>query len=92
MGIDCPDIANIYHWGSIHTMEEYVQEIGMAVRNQMPSYATLIYKKAEHLLTLKWKSMALILPTAGAIYCTARLCFIRKVPWRVNVNAVTFAL
>ena len=47
MGIDCPDITYIYHWGSPHSIEEYVQEIGRAGRNQTQSYATLIYKKGR---------------------------------------------
>ena len=28
MGIDCPDIAQVIHWGPLHTIEEYVQESG----------------------------------------------------------------
>lgn len=47
MGIDCPDITHIYHWGPPHSIEEYVQEIGRAGRNQMQSYATLLYKKGR---------------------------------------------
>ena len=45
MGIDCPDIKQIYHQGPPHTVEEYVQEAGRAGRNQELSYATLIYNK-----------------------------------------------
>jgi bloom syndrome protein len=44
MGIDCPDIKHVYHWGVPHTMEEYVQESGRAGRNQEQSLATLAYK------------------------------------------------
>jgi len=28
MGIDCPDIRRIVHWGMPSTLEEYVQETG----------------------------------------------------------------
>ena len=37
MGIDCPDIRRIIHWGMPSTVEEYVQETGleeMDIRHQ----------------------------------------------------------
>ena len=43
MGIDCPNIINVYHWEPPHTIEEYVQESGRAGRNSQQCYATLIY-------------------------------------------------
>ena len=33
MGVDCPDIRRIIHWGSPSTIEEYVQETGCAGRD-----------------------------------------------------------
>ena len=30
MGVDCPDIKRIIHWGSPYTIEEYVQGTGHA--------------------------------------------------------------
>ena len=40
MGIDCPDIAQVIHWGPLHTIEEYVQESGRGGRNLEKCYAT----------------------------------------------------
>ena len=33
MGVDCPNIRKIYHWGSPSDIEEYVQETGRAGRD-----------------------------------------------------------
>ena len=41
MGIDCPDIRRIVHWGIPSTMEEYVQEAGRCGRDGNPSTAIL---------------------------------------------------
>ena len=41
MGVDCPDIYRIIHWGMPATLEEYVQETGRAGRDGEPSEAVL---------------------------------------------------
>ena len=38
------DIEHVFHWGSPHTIEEYVQEIGRVGQNLEPCHATLTYK------------------------------------------------
>lgn len=38
MGVDCPDIRQIYHWGPL---EEYAQKVGRGGRDQTPSKAIL---------------------------------------------------
>ena len=34
MGVDCPDIWKVIHWGPPHNIEQYVQEIGRAGRDK----------------------------------------------------------
>jgi len=45
MGIDCPDVHQIIHWGVPSSLEQYVQEIGRAGRDGLPSQATLFMGK-----------------------------------------------
>ena len=41
MGMDCPDIRRIIHWGSSTDVEMYLQEIGRAGRDGKQSIAIL---------------------------------------------------
>ena len=43
MGVDCPDIRRIIHWGIPSTLEEYVQETGRSGRDGNISKA-ILYK------------------------------------------------
>ena len=43
MGLDCPDIHQIIHWGPPSDFEQYVQEIGRAGRDGYASEAVLMY-------------------------------------------------
>ena len=43
MGIDCPNICNIVHFGVPATIEQYVQEAGRAGQDGEPSTALLLY-------------------------------------------------
>lgn len=47
MGIDCPDIHKIIHWGPPCNLEQYLQEIGRAGRDGNPSHAILIAGKGN---------------------------------------------
>ena len=48
MGIDCPDIHQIIHYGSPSSPEDYVQEIGRAGRDNIQSKAILMFGKLRN--------------------------------------------
>lgn len=48
MGVDCPDVRQIMHYGAPSLIEEYVQEIGRAGRDQLQSKAILLYKSSKY--------------------------------------------
>lgn len=41
MGVDCPNIRQIYHWGSPSLLEDYVQQVGRAGRDGEAAVATI---------------------------------------------------
>ena len=47
MGIDCPNVRQIIHWGVPCSLEQYIQEIGRAGRDSYPSQAILIAGKSS---------------------------------------------
>ncbi len=47
VGIDCPNIRRILHWGVPTTLEEYAQEIGRAGRDDKPTVAIYCMKELE---------------------------------------------
>ena len=52
MGIDCPNISQVIHWGPSSSIEDYVQEIGRAGRDpSMAASATLYYAKGDQQYT-----------------------------------------
>ena len=41
MGLDCPDIRRVIHWGASADVEQYLQETGRAGRDGLPAKAVL---------------------------------------------------
>ena len=46
MGVDCPNIRRIIHWGLPKTLEEYVQETGRSGRDGENAVA-ILYRGVE---------------------------------------------
>ena len=47
IGLNCPDIRQVVHFGCTDDVEMYVQEIGRARQDLQPSCALLLYKDKE---------------------------------------------
>ena len=47
MGIDCPDVHQIFHFGAPDSIESYIQETGRAGRDGVQSIAVLLLIKGE---------------------------------------------
>ncbi len=69
MGIDCPNIREVVHWGVPRTLEDYYQECGRAGRDGQPAKATLLYASPIN------KSLC---NETVVNYCQSRSCY-RKV-------------
>ena len=41
MGLDCPNVRRIIHWGAPEDLETYIQETGKAGRDGLPATVTL---------------------------------------------------
>ena len=67
MGVDCPDIRQVLHYGPPNLVEEYVQETGRAGRDGLPSKAILIYKTGKF-VGRRWWIMDKIVIFAGENY------------------------
>lgn len=80
MGVDCPDIRRLIHWGTPSTIEEYVQEIGRSERDSDASKAILYQgvggRNAQH-LTLR--TILKILQIVDADCYFKNFCYIQKV-------------
>ena len=47
MGIDCPDVHQVFHFGAPDSVESYIQESGRAGRDDVQSVAVLLLIKGE---------------------------------------------
>lgn len=52
MGLDCPNVSQVIHWGPSSTVEDYVQEIVRAGRDAaVQAHATLYVEKGDQQFT-----------------------------------------
>lgn len=58
LGIDCPDIRRVYHWGPPDDVYSYVQESGRARRDSEQSEAVLLYGKVKEYTSDKMREYA----------------------------------
>ncbi len=70
MGIDCPDIRRIIHWGMPSTLEEYVQETGRSGRDGELSVGVLYQGKGGRNASNKVKDYV-----SNTTVCRCRLLF-----------------
>ena len=47
MGVDCPNILEVIHWGVPRSPEDYYRECGRAGRDGLPARATLLYASRQ---------------------------------------------
>ena len=47
MGLNCPNVRRIIHWGPPSDIESYIQETGRAGRDGDTAHASLYYAKRE---------------------------------------------
>ena len=47
MGLDCPDVRQVFHWGPSNDIASYIQETGRCGRDGFCSNAVLFYSKAD---------------------------------------------
>lgn len=72
MGIDCPDVRQIIHWG-VPDGEMYVQESGRGGRDGKPSLATVLYSKGD--LSLKHVTKHMVKYCENETVCRRKLLF-----------------
>lgn len=58
LGVDCPDISHVIHFGTPASVHQYVQETGRAGRDGQQSFATLLYGKGEEHIEPSMKAYA----------------------------------
>ena len=47
MGLDCPDVRQILHWGMSHDIESYIQETGRSGRDGFMANGVLFYCSSD---------------------------------------------
>ena len=83
LGIDCPDIRRVYHWGSPHDLNSYVQETGRAGSDHHRSDAVLLYGKVQPHTSRKMRSYA------ETAQCCRRITLFRDFLLGEDVQSIT---
>ena len=47
MGLDCPNIRQVIHWGPPSNIESYLQETGRGGRDNLPAKAIMYFSKSD---------------------------------------------
>lgn len=71
MGLDCPDIREVMHWGPSSDLESYVQETGRAGRDGYLSHATLFYGSGDR----RYASPEMMLYVENTLTCRRQILF-----------------
>ena len=69
MGINCPDIRHVIHYGPLSSVEQYVQETGRAGRDGIPATALLLFGKPGKHVESK------VIQFANGTVCRRRMLF-----------------
>ena len=51
MGLDCPNVRQLFHWGASHDIESYIRETGRCGRDDFTAKAIPFHSSAEHRIT-----------------------------------------
>ena len=73
MGIDCPDVRQVIHWGVPEDIKTYVQETGRAGRDGLPSCALIMYRKSDISKTRTYEQMRDYCINATKLCCKVAL-------------------
>ena len=71
MGLDCPNIREIIHWGPSSDIESYIQETGRAGRDGCLSHATLLHGSGDR----RYASPEMMLYVENTTHCRRQLLF-----------------
>lgn len=71
MGLDCPNIRQVIHWGPSSDIETFVQGIGRGGRDGYLSCSLLFFTEADH----QWCSESMIEYCHNSTHCRRKLLF-----------------
>ena len=70
MGLDCPCVRQIIHWGPAEDIDSYVQQTGRAGRDGCMSVAVLFHKNEKQFV-----SKAMVVYCSNELQCRRKLLF-----------------